>query len=129
MDKSIHGTGFLARLSGSTTEFLSIWRAMMYGRNPFFIDEDGELALELKPALPAWLFDDESSVTFRFMGHVDVTYYNYAGLDTWDATSRAHTLIFTDGSKISLGGGHISAPYAEQVRSLSDVKAIEVITP
>ena len=130
MDKSIHGTGFLARLSGSTAEFLSIWHVMMYGRNPFFIDEEGELALELTPALPSWLFDDESKVTFRFMGHVDVTYYNYAGIDTWDATSRAYTLVFTDGSKITLGGGHISAPYAEQVRSLSDVKAIEVmLTP
>ena len=48
MDKSIHGTGFLARLSGSTAEFLSMYHVMMYGRQPFVVDdESGELALKL----------------------------------------------------------------------------------
>merc|ERR1712167_256618 len=93
MDASIHGAGFLARLSGSTAEFLSMWHVMMYGRQPFIVGEsDGALALRLRPALPAWIFDDESKVSFTFLGHVTVTYYNYASIDTWDAKiPRTHS--------------------------------------
>ena len=31
-DESLHGAGFVARLSGATAEFLSIWTTMMAGR-------------------------------------------------------------------------------------------------
>ena len=34
-DKTIHGQGYLARLSGSTAEFLSMWNLMMMGAQPF----------------------------------------------------------------------------------------------
>ena len=131
MDKSIHGSGFLARLSGSTAEFLSMWHVMMYGRQPFVVGEsDGALALRFAPALPSWLFDDESKVSFRFLGHITVTYYNYALVDTWDATVKTHTLTYADGSTMTIAGGEIGAPYAEQVRSLTDVTAIDVtLTP
>ncbi len=47
-DKSQHGRGFVARLTGATAEFLSMWNLMMVGQEPFFID-DGQLV----PALAA----------------------------------------------------------------------------
>lgn len=34
-DETIHGQGYLARLSGSTAEFLSMWNLMMMGAQPF----------------------------------------------------------------------------------------------
>ena len=101
---------------------------MMYGRQPFVVDdESGELALKLAPALPAWLFDDDAKVSFTFLGHVTVTYHNYARVDTWEATISSHTLTFADGSTMSVGGEQIGAPYAEAVRSLTAVTAIDVV--
>jgi hypothetical protein len=58
-DPNIRGRGFLARLSGSTAEYLSIWVLMMIGPNLFSVDShNGQLQMQLKPALPRWLFED-----------------------------------------------------------------------
>ncbi|MFH1245564.1 MAG: hypothetical protein V1662_03685 [Candidatus Omnitrophota bacterium] len=60
-EKSLHGRGFVARLSGATTEFLSIWLYMTAGGKPFRLDEQGNLILVFEPALPEWLFTSEPS--------------------------------------------------------------------
>ena len=57
-DPSVAGRGFLARLSGSTAEFLSMWKLMFMGPNPFVVNDDGEVEMQLIPALPIWLFED-----------------------------------------------------------------------
>ncbi|MBI5416082.1 MAG: hypothetical protein HZA29_04630 [Candidatus Omnitrophica bacterium] len=40
-DKSLHGRGFVARLSGSTSEFLHMWLLMNVGPRPFFVEPNG----------------------------------------------------------------------------------------
>jgi hypothetical protein len=77
------GNGFLARLSGSTAEFMSMWALMMAGAAPFVVDEKNVLMLNLKPILPHWLFDDSNAVSFTFLGSILVTYVNPSRLDTW----------------------------------------------
>lgn len=63
-DPKMHGRGFLARLSGSTAEYLSMWILMMIGPNPFRLNPvDGELQFLLIPALPRWLFRVASNTT------------------------------------------------------------------
>ncbi|MFX0126291.1 MAG: cellobiose phosphorylase, partial [Candidatus Hodarchaeota archaeon] len=75
IDEALHGTGFYARLSGATAEFLNIWLLIMVGKNPFFL-ENNQLCLEFKPILPSWLFDENGSVSFNFLGNCTVTYQN-----------------------------------------------------
>lgn len=81
-DASIHGRGFVARLSGSTAEFLHIWTLMMAGPAPFTM-QGAALRVKLSPALPGWLFDDNGELAFRFLGRCDVTYVNPDRLDTF----------------------------------------------
>ena len=73
-DEQIHGRGFVARLSGSTAEFLSIWRRMMFGEKPFIMEDD-VLACSLQPALPGWLIGEDLTVSARFLGQTQVTYH------------------------------------------------------
>ena len=80
-DTSIHGQGYLPRLSGSTAEYLSMWNTMMSGRFPFVASKDG-LQLTLKPALPSWLFDNDNKISFTFLGSVNVTYHNPSMINT-----------------------------------------------
>ena len=54
-DPALHGNGFVARLSGATAEFLSLWVRMTAGPQPFRLMGDS-LVLDLRPALPGWLF-------------------------------------------------------------------------
>ena len=60
-DSALHGQGFVARLSGSTAEFLHMWLYMNLGANPFTLDPKNELRLEFKPVLPGWLFSKKTS--------------------------------------------------------------------
>ena len=73
----------MPRLSGSTAEFLSMWVIMMAGKTPFSLDTAGKLQLIFRPVLAGWLFNDDGTVTFTFLGGVQVTYHNPAKTDSW----------------------------------------------
>lgn len=81
-DETLHGNGFVARLSGAAVEFLSIWWFMLVGDSPFKF-ENGQLILEFKPALAGWLFDEEGKISFKFLGNCMVTYHNPQKIDTY----------------------------------------------
>jgi hypothetical protein len=116
-DESLHGAGFVARLSGASAEFLSMWRLMMAGEQPFFI-QGGQLSLALRPILPGWLFDNDDTISFKFLGRTTVIYHNANRRDTFDPQTAIHslTLHHIDGNTLELTEGFIPAPYAEQVR-------------
>ncbi len=125
-DRSLHGKGFVARLSGSTAEFLNIWHIMMVGQKPFSVS-DGELQLRFRPAIPRWMFTTEGRLSFKFLGHSHVTYVNPEGKDTYSAgfeTLRIR-LVLEDGSEVNFDSDFIPAPYAEMVRS-GNVPEIEI---
>jgi len=74
-DEDQHGRGFLARLSGSTAEFLSMWVLMFIGKHPFVVDElSGELQMTFEPALPEWAFDERGEVSYKLFSEIHVTY-------------------------------------------------------
>lgn len=116
-DPKLHGASFLARLSGSTAEFLSMWALMFAGPAPFTVSPTGSLALDLKPALPAWLFTDDGVVSFTFLGTVKVTYHNPNKLNTWNLKAQTAELIGKDGKKVVADQGIIEGAIAEGVRS------------
>ncbi len=108
-DAKLHGQGFVARLSGSTAEFLHMWLLMGVGARPFRLNEQGALELKFQPLLAAELFskrpqtvpvfDREGrrhSVTlpantyaFNFLGGTLVVYHNPKRRDTFGAQSVA----------------------------------------
>ncbi|MDH3891228.1 MAG: hypothetical protein OEV49_09100 [candidate division Zixibacteria bacterium] len=103
-DQSIHGNGFVARLSGATAEFIHIVQLMAVGPRPFRLSPKGELQLGLNLSLPGWLFTQETrkirlfrqnqwqevelparTFTFMFLGKILVTYHNIELKDTYGA--------------------------------------------
>ncbi len=73
-NESYHGKGFVARLSGSTVEFLQMWKIMMFGQQCFRA-EDGKLTLAFAPALPEMLVGEERTVEAMFLGSTKVIYH------------------------------------------------------
>lgn len=116
-DKSLAGTGFLARLSGSTAEFLSMWAIMMCGEAPFTLDKSGDLQLQLSPVLPGWLFTEEGTVSFKFLGTTVVTYINPTKADTWKMTPKSVSVTWADGKEDSYEGNIFSAKAAKKIRN------------
>jgi hypothetical protein len=125
-DPALHGAGFVARLSGATAEFLSMWQLMMLGRQPFFL-QDGGLHLAFRPALPGWLFPPNGRLSFRFLGSCQVTYSNPSHGDTWNLEQAGSRAVVTlkDGLRIELASATLPPPYAGWVRE-TKVKEIEV---
>lgn len=73
-DEKIHGKGFVARLSGSTVEFMDMWQIMMFGKRPFSQSAEG-LTLGLKPVLPAYLLGNEGIIEVTFLGKIKIVYH------------------------------------------------------
>ena len=73
-DESLHGRGFVARLSGSTVEFLHMWRIMMFGESPFSSSQKG-LTLAFRPAIPAYLIGKDKMIAATFLGRTQVEYH------------------------------------------------------
>lgn len=116
-NSSYHGKGFVARLSGSTVEFLNMWIIMMFGRQPFTVC-GGELTLQLTPALPAYLLQENGSVEAVFMGETKVVYHVGECKDYIPGEYQITecTLEYAGGRKESAQRGVISGSLAEDVR-------------
>lgn len=134
-DKSLHGSGFLARLSGTTAEFLSMWNTMMMGQAPFALSEQGDLTLKLQPAIADWMWTDEGTLTWKFLGAIDVTYINADKTPTWgpDAAGVAKFELFQnsddDQPVATVDGAVLPAPYAADVRDLKYAKITVTMLP
>lgn len=117
-DKSLHGSGFLARLSGSTAEFLSMWNHMMVGATPFSIaPKTKELQLTLSPAISSWLWREDGTLTFKFLGTIEVTYVMTAKKNSWEAAISSYDLHGPDGT-VHVDGASVPSPLAGEVRNL-----------
>jgi hypothetical protein len=119
-DKNLHGNGFVARLSGSTAEFLQIWLIMNVGKEPFFLNGKKELNLRLEPVLPGWLFDTKGKYSFNLLGRILVTYHNPKRKDTFGRKAvKPKKIILNDkdGNPVEILSEIIPSPYAGQIRA------------
>jgi hypothetical protein len=123
-DKNLHGASFLARLSGSTAEFQSMWQLMMSGPAPFSVDNNGHLQLTFRPALPGSWFDENDEISFTFLGEIEVTYKNPERKDTWTVEATSAEVLKKDGSGLNVNGEVLNSEIAQLVRSLQVSKIL-----
>lgn len=117
-EPGIHGQGFVARLSGATAEFISIWIALTSGLKPFSLCE-GELCLCLQPCLPADFFTAANTFTFNFLGNCTVVYHNESRKDTFGidrALVQSYRITFIDNTVEELTGSCIRGSGAHAIR-------------
>lgn len=113
-DSSLHGVGFLPRLTGATSEFINMWLWMCIGKEPFFVDAKGNLNMRFQPILPDWLFTEEGTFGFNLLGSIRVLYHNPQRKNTFGKDGVKPFRIILD--NISVKGDTVPPPYAEQIR-------------
>jgi len=97
----------------------------MAGPRPFTV-RDGALCLAFRPTLPGWLFDESDSLTFTFLGGVQVVYHNPGRRDILPGQGvRSLTLHLPDGRQVACDAGIVGEPYAQAVRQ-GQVTKIEI---
>jgi hypothetical protein len=132
-DHRVHGRGFVARLSGSTAEWVSIVLHMALGAEPFRM-AGGELRFEPRPTLPAWLFSsraengfDKGTFAFKMFGNTWVVYHNASRKDT-SAGRGLHAARFvittTSGQTQTIAGRFLPDV---QARALRDGKIARLL--
>jgi hypothetical protein len=95
-DSSVHGQGFVARLSGSTAEALQLWLLMFVGNKGVSLEED-QLVFRFEPVLPSYFFDSKGQVSFSLFGHTKVTYENPSRQATYGDNKVTATALVVDG--------------------------------
>ncbi len=125
----LHGNGFVARLSGSTVEFLQIWLIINAGLKPFYLDEKNELNLRFSPILPGWMFSLKTKTySFNFLGRIPVTYHNPKRLNTFGKNAvLVNKIIIVDdaGKTIEINSDVIPSFYALKARERT-IKSIAI---
>jgi hypothetical protein len=147
-DQKIHGQGFVARLSGSTAEFLHMWLLMNAGEKPFSVNEKGELEFRLDPILTGDLFSSKKanirylnaqkewktielpaqSYAFKFLGKTLVVYHNPKKKNTFGpkkAEIQEYQLHYSESKTHTVQGNTISMPQALAIRD-GEVVRIDV---
>lgn len=147
-DERFHGRAFQPRLSGMTTEFISMWILALVGSQPFRVATNGNLTLTLEPRLPDWLFTErqttrryhdpldgwgevsvpKDALAFKLLGRVLVVYRNPRRRPTWGARGVqpiAYRLEYRSGQVVELGCATVAGAHAEAVRE-GAVRRIDV---
>jgi hypothetical protein len=146
-DKALHGRGFVARLTGSTTEFLNMWLIMSLGNNPFRLDERDRLFLIFEPSIPEWLFTKkkqsacfyfsnknkrevelpENTFSVSFLGQTLLVYHNPKRKNAYGKNKvvPGRVVLKGDSREIEFNKGIIPAPFAKKVRD-GQYKRIDV---
>lgn len=125
-NKSYHGKGFVARLSGSTVEFLQMWQIMMFGKQPFTV-EKGKLNLRFQPAIPKYLIGKEKKVTAMFLSSIPVTYQLKEEADYIPGQYNIESIdvVYEGGSHYTTTHETVSGKLAEDIRK-QKVSAIHI---
>ena len=98
LDKNVHGQGFVARLSGSTAEMLSVYLYMMIGKQPFTY-KNNILYFSLNPIITKKFFKEDHTLSFTLFSKIKVTYVNENNIDTYKGKVISYTLKNKNSSK------------------------------
>ena len=123
---ALHGKGFVARLSGSTVEFISIWKRMMFGPAVLSL-RDGELVFSPQPALPAYLIPEDGLVRATLFGGTRLDYRFASRRDYVPGkyAIRAMTFVYADGRTVSCEGPVAAGGVAQDLRA-GKVRSVRV---
>lgn len=116
-DDKLHGRGFVARLSGSTAEFLQMWQIMMFGEKPFFM-EGGQLCCFFEPAIPGYLIPEDKTVEASFLGKTKIVYHFFEKRDMIPGSYRIERmeLEYLDGQRKEIKKAGLSGTEALKLR-------------
>lgn len=131
-DRSLWGKGFVARLTGATSEILNIWILMCLGKRPFFTNNAGALCARFSPILKARFFTRTphtckihgkerklpvNTFAFKLFSSTLVVYHNSHRKDTYVKNIRTKKIeVITGGKKTVIKGDVLPPEFAYKLR-------------
>jgi hypothetical protein len=92
--------------------------------------------MQLVPALPSWLFEDEDNkgrrddegnlfVSFKLFGEILVTYHNPDGRNLYGVSPTSYVVRMKSGEEVNVDGPTIPTETAIAIRRVSAVQSID----
>lgn len=147
-DKSIHGAGFYARLSGATVEFIQMWTELNGTARMFALDQGGQVRARLQPILPATYFTrrpvtrtwenaegartvtiPKNACAFVILGGTLLVYHNPQRRDTFGAHGVgpvSYRVVWRDGKGATVNDAWLPPEIAAPLRA-GEVARIDVL--
>jgi len=137
-DPKARGRGFVARLSGSTAEFIHIWLLLTVGSRPFYT-EYGTLYFALKPVLPVGWFTRQArtanwngqkvqipanSLACALLGTILLVYHNDSRKNTFGPSCVKPIRYVLDGVE-RFEADYLESAVAQRIRN-RDCKRLDV---
>jgi len=117
-----HGRGFVARLTGTTSEAITLFMLMMTGKKLFSFHHD-VLSFGIHPLLTKDFFDENHEVSFHLFESIKVTIKNPSMKDTFDLEPIRYELK-NSVDTVVVEGQQVDGHLAELIRK----KHFETIT-
>lgn len=114
-NKKVHGQGFVARLTGTTSEAMTLLYLMFLGKNPFRYVLD-ELVFKVEPKVTKDFFKD-GQVSFKFLSDIKITIHNELQKDTFNLKVLNYRLE-SDDVIVDIKGHEIHGEIAKNIRDL-----------
>ena len=116
-DEKLHGRGFVARLSGSTAEFLQMWQIMMFGEKPFRM-KGGQLCSNFELAIPGYLIPENKTLEAVFLGKTKIIYEFFEKQDIIPGSYciEKMELEYLDGQRLEVKEAGLSGAAAMKLR-------------
>jgi hypothetical protein len=139
-DKTIHGKGFVARLTGATAELLNIWILLSLGQKPFSLDKKGKLKFCPQPILEKklftksarkinwqnrWIEIPKNTYSFQAFSKTLIVYHNPKRLDTFAKNCKINKIDLQLGDKIVSFKSKVKGKFAEAIRN-QEVTKIDI---
>lgn len=114
-DPSVWGRGVVARMSGSSAEFLQMMQIMFFGRQPFRFDGDA-LSFTVEPFIPDFLMPEDGIVSAVLLGKTHVIYHAHGLRELTPGSTEPSGWLLTsaDGTQRNFSG--ISLPHSEALK-------------
>ena len=111
-----HGRGFVARLTGTTSEAITLLYLMMTGKKLFTFKEN-VLSFQIQPILPSDFFDENHEVKFRLFNHIDVTISNPSMKNTYLGLKAVKYELISGQSKVIVDQDVVKGELAANIRN------------
>jgi hypothetical protein len=111
-----HGRGFVARLTGTTSEAITLLYLMMTGKKLFTFKEN-VLSFQIQPILPSDFFDAHHEVKFRLFNHIDITIKNPSMKNTYEGLKAVQYELINGQSKVIVDQDAVQGELAQNIRN------------
>lgn len=110
-----HGRGFVARLTGTTSEAITLIYLMMLGKKLFYIDQN-ELIFNVEPKLKKDFFNQQQEVSVKIFSDIKITIKNPKQEDTYKGLKAISYELINDHDTVIIYDHVVRGDLAKAIR-------------